>query len=171
TSFGIMSAFVKDVTRSGFDYEKVADEWSEKSAMDIVALGLDRGAVLSYLPGVLGTLDNQLNGALGESIGMTPRTKGYRPRLGLDETVPGFGYAGNVVDAATQAVRGALPNEINGVKIGKEYTAKDLNKVRRVLPIQNTFYLAWLFNFAEEAIVERADLPEKAGQKQARIKL
>lgn len=163
TTFGIMSAFVKDVTRSGFDVDKVSEEWAEKSAADIVAIGLDRGAVLSYLPGILGTLDNQLNGKMGEGVGLTPRASGYRNRFGVDESVPGFGWMGNVGAGTTALARSALPEDLGG----KEFTARDLNKLRRGLPLQNTFYLAWLFNMGEEAIVEAADLPESGRKKKS----
>jgi hypothetical protein len=65
-SFGILSQFIKDVVRNKFDYEAAVDTWSDYTAADIAAIGLDKGAVVSYIGEAVGSLDNKLNGKLGE---------------------------------------------------------------------------------------------------------
>ena len=157
---GIFSQYVKDITRSfdgdGFDIDSVHKDWANKTPADLAGIGVNNSGVLSYIPSLLSGLDNFFNNELGEAIGMTPRKRMYAPG-GLENEAAGIGYAYDVgasAYAAGQAIAGQ-----------KDYTAKDLNRARRLAPMQNTFYLQWMFDWGEDTIVDKFNLPEKSGQK------
>ena len=71
---------------------------------------------------LIGQTDNFFNHELGEAVGMTPQKRYWSPGLGIESNMAGLGYAGNVAKAtwaSAQAVTGQ-----------KEFTARDLNKVK-----------------------------------------
>jgi hypothetical protein len=159
---GIWARYVKDVTASfeggeGFDVSAVNEKWANYTPMDYASIAVNDGAVLSYVPAFIGALDNLMNNELGESVGMTPRKRAYSPGLGIEQKAAGLGYAGNVAAASWNAAQAA-----GGYK---EYTARDLNRVRRAVPMQNTFYLQWLFDWGEQEAVEALNLPESSKKK------
>ena len=82
---------------------------------------------------------------------MTKRKKRYSPGLGIESNMAAIGYAGTFAQATWAGARA-----VGGYK---DYTARDLNKVRRTLPMQNTFYLQWLFDWGEQEIASAYNLP------------
>ena len=58
----------------------------------------------------------------------------------------------------------ALVTDVGDAMIGLsrgEFTQSDLHKFRRMVPLQNLFYLRYLFNLSEQAVGEGLNLPEK----------
>ena len=158
----IWSRYVKDITKSfdkdsGFDIDQVNEDWANKTAADLAAIAVTDGALLSFLPALLGAADNFFNNELGEAVGMTPRKRFYSPGLGIESNMAGLGYADTLRAATWGAARAASGQQ--------EYTARDLNKVRRSVPLQNTFYLQWLFDWGEQSIVDEFNLPESSSKK------
>ena len=163
-SLAIFSRYVKDVTKSfdkdsGFDIDAVNRDWGNKTPADFAAIAVDSGAMASFLPMALSAVDNFFNNELGEAIGMTKRKKRYSPGLGIESNMAAMGYMGTLGQATWGAAR--------AVGGQQKYTARDLNKVRRTLPMQNTFYLQWLFDWGEQAIAEEYNLPESSSKKKA----
>ena len=159
-SLGIFSQYVKDISKSfdkdvGFDIDEVNKQWANKTPMDLAGIGINNSGVMSYIPGLLSGLDNFFNNELGESIGMTPRKRTYSPG-GLENQAAGLGYAYDLGAAAYNTGQAAVG--------AKDFTARDLNKWRRVAPIQNTFYLNWMFDWGQQTVVDQYNLPEKSGQ-------
>jgi len=155
-SLGIWSRYVKDVTKSfdkdsGFDIDEVNKDWASKTPMDLAAIAVDSGAMMSFVPMALSATDNFFNNELGEAIGMTKRKKRYSPGLGIESNMAAVGWMGSVAQATWAGAQSTAGQ--------KEFTARDLNKVRRTLPMQNTFYLQWLFDLGEQSIAEEFNLP------------
>lgn len=160
----IFSRYVRDVRKSfemgeGFDIDSVNDEWANKTPMDLAAIAVTDGSLLSYLPSLLGALDNQMNNQLGVAVGMTERKRFYSPGLGIEKNAPGFGWLGTAKDAAIEGAQAALPTDS---PFYSPYTAQSLNKAMRSVPTNNTFYLQWLFNMGEEAIADEFNLPDSS---------
>ncbi len=125
----------------------------------MIAIAVTDGALLSFIPPLVGAADNFFNNELGEAVGMTPRKRGWSPGLGVESNMAGLGYA-DTLRAATWGSARAVAGQ-------QEFTARDLNKVRRSMPLQNTFYLQWLFDWGEQTIAEEFNLPKSGSKKKA----
>jgi hypothetical protein len=72
----------------------------------------------------------------------------------LEQRIPSIGWATRH-GAALKGVGAAAGIE------GLQFTKTDLHRIRGMIPLQNTFYLAWLFNQLEQDIALSAELPDK----------
>ena len=138
---GAMTVAMRDYMANGEVKERGAREW--------VAEGLDRSGVLS--------LFFEGDSLIEKSAGISPITAlagGQQSRFagrGFLEQLGGP-TAGAAVDFG-RAVQGVIKGEL---------TQSDLHKVRRLAPLQNTFYLRWMFDEIEKQTAQAFGLPEKA---------
>jgi hypothetical protein len=165
-ALAIWSRYVKDITKSfekgsGFNIDEVNEAWANKTVADFAAIAVNDGALLSFVPALVGVADNFFNNELGEAVGMTPKKRSWSPGLGIESNMAGLGYA-DTLRAATWGAAKSVAGQ-------QEYTARDLNKVRRSIPLQNTFYLQWLFDWGEQTIVDEFDLPKSGSKKKSKF--
>ena len=153
---GALSHYMRIMIKHDFDLEAVQDEVDDMTVSDWIFYGIDRSALTSFTTDMFTGLDNSFDNQVGPMLGMSERTNYGASGFDLRRHVPGLSF----VDKGARAV-GAL----HDVARGEDYTAKDLHNMRTLLPLQNAFYLAWLFNLGEEQIVEAMDLPEGGRKK------
>jgi hypothetical protein len=152
-TLAIMGDTIKQIIKHNFDLEETGKVLSKRTLADWIFLGIDRGALSGFGTDLFLGFDGMSKGKISESMGMSQRKYYTSQGLGLEQRVPGLGYVSNIAKSSS-----ALFQQMTGVE---QFTAKDLHRMRMLMPLQNLFYLAWLFDISEEAMTEAFNLPEE----------
>lgn len=151
---GMLSHYLRTQAKHGFDQEKVDEAMSEMTPQDWIFHAVDRGAMLSFGTDMLMGINGLTDGATGQMLGFSDSGRYQMSGLGLEQKVPGLGTLSRVArlgDAVADQVVGA-----------GDFNQKDLHNARQLVPLQNTFYLAWLFDQLEESTAEELGLPKNS---------
>lgn len=138
---GVLSRALLDIVTDGEVRERSGEQW--------IAEGIDRSGAMA----IFFELDSIMEKFTGASVvkgltGEEPSRFAQRGQL-AQLLGPTAGLVEDVARAGLAANRG-------------EFTQSDLHKIRRLAPLQNVFYLRFLFTKMEEAAGEAAGLPKKA---------
>lgn len=145
-------------SKNGWDSDKTMDEWNNMPWAERLMRAVERSSLANIGLDVMMGMDNFAKGQLAPLLGMSEQRLYPKQGLGLESRVPGLGYLGRVADTLSAAGQQMLGLE--------EFTAKDLHKLRSLFPLQNVFYLKWLFDQLEEGTAEGLELPA-GGRKQS----
>jgi hypothetical protein len=152
SGLALTSDYLRRYAKSGFDADETNKEWKKLTPSDVVFTAIDRAAGLSFGTDLLMGIDGLTDGKTNQMLGMSEQAH-YTPYgLGLESRVPGLGY----VSKGTRTV-GAVADQVSG---SQPFNKKDLHAVRQMVPLQNTFYLSWLFDALEEGTGDMMNLPE-----------
>ena len=110
----------------------------------------DRGALAGMGPEALMQLDSLSDSRLTQMIGMSEPKYTPSKTLALEQRIPGLGW----LSKGARTVGAMAGND--------PFTARDLHTLRGMLPLQNLFYLSWLFDLGEEQIASGFNMPETA---------
>jgi hypothetical protein len=149
-TLGFMNHYIKTLMRHDFDTAKTAKEIGEMTVSDMIFKSVDRGALAGLGPDFMMQLDAMGDSRFSQMIGMSEPKYTPSKTLALEQRVPGIGWMSKGFKTA-----GAMAGE-------KPFTAKDLHTLRGMLPLQNLFYLSWLFDLGEEGMADAFDMPETA---------
>jgi hypothetical protein len=149
-ALGFMNHYIKTLMRHDFDTVETAKEIEKMTTSDIIFKMVDRGALAGLGPDFMMQLDGMGDSRFSQMIGMSEPKYTPSKTLALEQRVPGLGWISKGVKTA-----GAMTGE-------KPFTAKDLHTLRGMLPLQNLFYLSWLFDLGEEGATDAFDMPESA---------
>ena len=139
TSLGMLSYYLK-VRDRDIDWDNPAT-WIKE--------GVDRSGVTGWIFEAH-NITEKLTGGLGINPLLGSAASRYADR-GFVETV-----AGPSVGLAEDAVK-RLQHIVDG-----KWSASDTHRMRKLLPLNNVFYLRWIFDQAEGRINQLAGIPEKA---------
>jgi hypothetical protein len=153
SGLAMTTEYVRTLSKNNFDVDAANDHMQSLSPADLIFTAFDRSAGLSFGTDVLSGIDGISGGFLGQELGFSEKlqysSRGTDLPRAVSGSIPALGVAGKAVRAGTAGIQHAIGTD--------QFTQKDLNAARQMLPMQNTFYLAWLFDMLEEGV--GGDLP------------
>lgn len=147
-SLGMMQEFLRTAIRHNFSDGAIESELDKLTVADWIRSGIDRSGATGFFLENFNTVDHFAQGQVSNALGMSESSRYYFRNQGLFSRIPVAGYIENAGKVA------AAPFTEQG------FTQANLSMLRRMMPFQNAYYAAWLFDEAEKAIAEGANLPE-----------
>jgi len=157
TGLGLFSEYSRILIKSGFDADKANKEFEKYTPSDLVFKAIDRSAGLSFGTDMLMGIDGLTDGKTGQMLGFSDKARYSPSGLGLESRIPSLGY----MNKGARVVKAGISDFVGS----DEFNKKDLHALRQMIPMQNTFYLAWLFDQLEETIADTFNLPEGGNAK------
>lgn len=153
-TLGAMQEYIRMVIRNDFDNARIKREIDRLTVADWIRAGVDRSGVLGFTLEGYNVLDHVAGGRLSTSLGMSEGSR-YWFRGEMGSISPAAGALENVMDLIYAP--------------GSGFTQKDLHTMRRMIPMQNATYAAWLFDKAEQHIAKELNIP-KGKQRKRRFR-
>jgi len=147
-SLGMLQEYIRTAIRHKFNDRAINEELNKLTVADWIRAGVDRSGASAFFLENFNTVDHFAQGRISNALGMSESSRYYFRNQGIFSRIPVAGYAENL-----GRVAGASFTE-------QGFTQSDLSTMRRMMPFQNAYYAAWLFDEAEKAVAEAANLPE-----------
>lgn len=157
---GMLSHYLRTQAKHGFDQDEVEKALGNMTASDWMFHAVDRGALLSFGTDMLMGVNGLTDGYTGQMLGFSDVGRYQMAGMGLEQKVPGLGTLSRVYRLADAGIEQATGHQ--------QFNQKDLHNARQLVPLQNTFYLAWLFDQIEESMAEEMNLPKGSRQRKIR---
>lgn len=142
---GAAATALRDIVNEGEVRERSSREW--------IVEGVDRSGVLSlFIEG-----DAMVGRSIGHSVASVI-SGGEGPTR-----FAGRNFIGQALGPSAGTFED-LRQTLFDLGSGGDFTASDLHRIRRLMPMQNVFYLNQVFDAAEEGIARAAGIPERRDQ-------